>query len=98
MSVIPDWARALGPALFEGRIRSVPSDFNVVELLSLEFSDDGEHDWLRIRKTGANTHWVAQRLAEFAGVSVRDVGYSGLKDRHACTARPGQKRSGTNSR
>jgi len=56
-----------------------------VELLDIEFSGDGEHDWLHIRKTGANTAWVAEQLAGIAGVPVRDVGYSGLKDRHAVT-------------
>lgn len=83
MSPVPDWARAFGSPLIDGRIRSVPEDFNVTEILEVEFTDAGEHDWLLIRKTGANTHWVAERLARFAGVPVRDVGYAGLKDRHA---------------
>jgi tRNA pseudouridine13 synthase len=63
----------------------VPDDFRVTELLDIEFSGDGEHDWLWIEKTGANTTWVADQLARQAGVSSRDVGYSGLKDRHAVT-------------
>jgi len=75
----------LGPALFTGQIRSSVSDFIVVERLSVEFSDDGEHDWLWIEKEGANTVWVAEQLAHHAGVPLRDVGYAGLKDRHAIT-------------
>ena len=86
MPALPDWARAWGPPLFEGRIRSTPADFSVDELLSVEFSGEGEHDWLRIEKVGANTHWVAEQLAGHAKVPVRDVGFSGLKDRHAITA------------
>ncbi len=85
MPELPEWEHAFGPVLFAGRIRTTPDDFKVVEELDIEFAHEGEHDWLRIRKTGANTHWVAQRLAEFAGVGGRDVGYSGLKDRHAVT-------------
>lgn len=85
MSTLPAWARALGPTLFACRIRSAPSDFVVTELLDLDFSDDGEHDWLWVEKTGANTQWVAEQLASFAGIPPRDVGYSGLKDRHAVT-------------
>lgn len=85
MQDIPDWARAHGPSLFSAAIRSVPSDFVVTEDLSIEFSGDGEHDYLWIEKTGANTQWVAERLAEYAGVPARDAGYSGLKDRHAVT-------------
>jgi tRNA pseudouridine13 synthase len=48
-------------------------------------SGDGEHDFLWIEKSGANTVWVARSLARFAGVADRDVGYAGLKDRHALT-------------
>jgi len=45
----------------------------------------GEHIWLDIEKNGANTAFVAQQLAEAAGVEDRDVGYAGLKDRYAIT-------------
>lgn len=38
-----------------------------------------------MEKTGANTAWVAGQLARFAGVAERQVGYAGLKDRHAIT-------------
>ena len=85
MPAIPNWATALGPALFAAHIRSTPADFVVTELLDIELSDTGEHDWLCIEKTGANTVWVAEQLARHANVAVRDVGYAGLKDRHAVT-------------
>lgn len=85
MSQLPDWARALGTPLFVGRIRSAPADFIVTEQLAIEFTGDGEHDWLQVKKTGANTQWVAEQLARHAAVSARDVGYAGLKDRHAVT-------------
>ncbi len=81
----PEWARAHGPGLFTASIRAHPSDFVVVESCSIEFSGDGEHDYLWIEKTGANTNWVAECLAKHSGVPVRDVGYAGLKDRHAIT-------------
>lgn len=67
----------------QARLRAEPADFRVCEDLQVEFSDDGEHDLLWIEKTGANTAWVARKLAAYAGVKTRDVGYSGLKDRHA---------------
>ena len=85
MSPLPDWARSLGAVLFAGRIRTSPSDFVVTEVLDFEFSDDGEHDWLWVEKIGANTVWVAEQLAIHASISARDVGYAGLKDRHAVT-------------
>ncbi|MEL7185220.1 MAG: tRNA pseudouridine(13) synthase TruD [Pseudomonadota bacterium] len=85
MNSLPDWARAHGEPLFAARIRSTPEDFAVTEVLGYDFSDDGEHDYLFICKRGANTEWVARQLARFAGVAAKEVGYSGLKDRHAVT-------------
>ena len=76
-------ARAHGEALFSARIRSRPDDFEVVEQLGFEPDGDGEHDLLLMEKVSANTEWLARQLARFAGVSARDVGYCGLKDRHA---------------
>ena len=55
------------------------------EELGFTPSGDGGHDFLRVEKTGANTAWVAKALATHAGVPVRDIGYSGMKDRHAVT-------------
>lgn len=82
---MPDWARAHGPPLFAATIRTTPEHFDVTEELGVEFSGEGEHDLLYVKKKGANTEWVARQLAAVAGVSARDVGYSGLKDRHAVT-------------
>jgi len=82
---LPDWARAHGLPLFDVKIRVRPEDFRVTELLGFELDGDGEHDYLEIEKTHANTEWVARQLARHARVSARDVGYAGMKDRHAVT-------------
>lgn len=85
MHTLPDWARVWGPPLIAARIRASAADFVVTEELAIDFSDDGEHDWLNVEKINANTQWVAERLADHAGVAARDVGFAGLKDRHAVT-------------
>ncbi len=85
MTELPDWARAHGPPLFAAQIKTEPNDFIVTENLEIETSGDGEHDWLWVSKTGANTAWVADQLARHASVHSRDVGFAGLKDRHAVT-------------
>ncbi|MDD2769920.1 MAG: tRNA pseudouridine(13) synthase TruD [Methylococcus sp.] len=77
--------RAHGEVLCQGRIRVSPEDFRVDEILGFELSGQGEHAFLHIRKTGENTDYVAQRIAKLAGVKPMDVGYAGLKDRHAVT-------------
>ena len=77
--------REFGPPIVAAVVRRSPEDFVVVEELGFEPSADGEHDLLYVEKRGANTAWVARQLARVAGVAARDVGYAGLKDRHAVT-------------
>lgn len=77
--------RAHGAPLGQGRLRVLPQDFEVEEALGLTPDGEGEHLLLWVRKIGANTDWVARRLAQLAGVSPSAVGYAGLKDRHAVT-------------
>ena len=68
-----------------GAIRREPEDFVVDEILGFEPEGTGNHGLLVVEKRGANTGWVAAQLARHAGVAVRDVGFSGHKDRHALT-------------
>jgi len=82
---LPDWPRAHGLPLFAATLRRHAQDFEVTEELGFEPSGDGEHDFLFVEKTGINTEWLARQLAKFAAVPAKDVGYSGLKDRHAVT-------------
>jgi len=68
-----------------GVIRSCADDFQVDEIQQFTPSGEGEHVWLKIKKTGENTEWVAGLLAKIAEVPQKDVSYAGLKDRHAVT-------------
>jgi len=74
----------LAPA-FNGKLKTVPEDFIVTELMDVIPSGDGEHYWLDVSKVKCNTEQVAKALARFASVSARDVGYSGMKDFFAQT-------------
>ncbi|WP_242476796.1 tRNA pseudouridine(13) synthase TruD [Halochromatium glycolicum] len=76
---------AFGDPPLRAWLRSQPDDFIVDEQLAFGPDGDGEHALLRVRKTSANTEWAARRIAALAGVSVKAVGYAGLKDRHAVT-------------
>ncbi len=70
----------------EGDIKTLADDFQVTELVTnLNFSGEGEHLWLWVKKVNHNTDWVAQCLAKAAQVAVGQIGYAGLKDRHAVT-------------
>ncbi|WP_226704194.1 tRNA pseudouridine(13) synthase TruD [Microbulbifer elongatus] len=83
-----DWPRALGGAAIRADFRTEPEDFVVDELAAPEpapVPGESEHVIVQVRKRGANTGYVAQQLAQLAGVQSKDVGYYGLKDRHAVT-------------
>jgi tRNA pseudouridine13 synthase len=76
---------AHGGPLLRGVLRAEPADFVVEEQLGFEPGGAGEHVFVQIEKVQANTDWVAQKLAAFAGIAAVGVGYAGLKDRHAVT-------------
>ena len=82
---VSDAPAAYGPAPLQAALRAQPEDFRVEELLGFDPDGEGDHVLLRVEKRAANTRWVAGQLAAAAGVAVREVGYSGLKDRHAVT-------------
>ncbi|MDO3384479.1 tRNA pseudouridine(13) synthase TruD [Gilvimarinus sp. SDUM040013] len=80
-----DFPYAFGGPVAEADFRRVNSDFIVFEDLGFELSGEGEHIYLHLQKDGDNTEWLARQIAKLAGVEARDVGYCGLKDRHAVT-------------
>ena len=81
----PDWPYFLGAPQAEGNIRSAPEDFFVEEIPRVQPEGEGSHLWLWVEKHSANTDWVANEIARVAACAARDVGYAGLKDRHAIT-------------
>lgn len=77
---------ALGEPQVRAGFRVQPEDFQVDEQLGFALAGEGEHLYVHLRKRGANTAWVAEQLAKFAGVSSKDLGYAGRKDRRAVTS------------
>lgn len=77
--------QTMTPPILQAQYKAVATDFVVNEILQNTFTGDGEHLWLHIQKMGMNTAYLAKLLAEWADIPLRDVGYSGLKDRHALT-------------
>lgn len=84
-SLLPEWPHAYPLTGARALLKQHNSDFRVDEIPLLQPGGDGEHVWLHIEKDGANTAWIAKRLAELAGVNEMDVGYAGMKDRNAIT-------------
>lgn len=81
-----NWEYAHGLPQANARLKAQPEDFKVTELLDIELVGEGEHCWIWLTKRLQNTEQVAKELAKFAGVSFRDVSYSGMKDFQAVTS------------
>ena len=84
-TTLPQWPNAYPVSGASATLKFLNEDFIVTELPLQRPSGEGEHLWLDIEKNGANTAFVAQQLAEAAGVQDVAVGYAGLKDRYAIT-------------
>jgi len=76
---------ANGPPGVQASIKTEFSDFRVDEDLGFEPTGSGEHLYLQVKKTDLTTIQTARRLAETAGLPLRDIGYSGMKDRRGET-------------
>lgn len=85
---LPEWQRSLTPTFgvpAPGQYRAQAEDFIVDEQLDFTPENHGEHLWLRLEKRNQTTLDVVKQLSRLCGVTPRDIGYSGMKDRVAVT-------------
>jgi tRNA pseudouridine13 synthase len=83
--MLPELTYLHGKPESAGLLRNQKSDFKVFEQLPFSPIGEGEHLFIYIRKTGANTVFVARELAKYFKVKEQLVSYAGLKDRFAVT-------------
>ena len=62
-----------------------PRDFTVEEIPLYEPSGEGEHLMIKVRKKGLSTWELTDLLSNHLGIPRRQIGYAGLKDKHALT-------------
>ncbi|MFC4700535.1 tRNA pseudouridine(13) synthase TruD [Glaciecola siphonariae] len=79
------WVRLHGEPLATGRIKVCIDDFIVQERLGFALTGEGEHHLLWVEKRNTNTAFVAEQLAKFSGIALRDISYAGRKDKFART-------------
>ncbi len=65
--------------------RQNPRDFVVDEVPLYEFSGEGEHLVLHMRKKNLATWDAIGMIANHLGINAREIGYAGLKDKNALT-------------
>ncbi|WP_153447596.1 tRNA pseudouridine(13) synthase TruD [Vibrio algicola] len=83
--ILASLAYQLSTPIAQAKVKAQASDFQVREDLGFDFSGHGNHLMVRIRKQGENTSYVVNELAKACGVPSSNVGWAGLKDRHAVT-------------
>lgn len=69
----------------EFRFAQNSKDFVVDEVPLYEWSGEGEHLILKVRKRELTTWEMVKIIAKLVGADSRDIGYAGLKDRNGMT-------------
>jgi len=76
---------SLDHASIDFHFKQTPRDFVVEEIPLYDFSGEGEHLILFVRKKNLTTNEMLGVFARYLGIKNREIGYAGLKDKHAMT-------------
>lgn len=76
---------SLGHSSIDFHFKQSPRDFVVEEIPLYEFSGEGEHLILFVRKKNLTTNEMIGQIARYLGIKNKEIGYAGLKDKHAMT-------------
>ncbi|MCF2950450.1 tRNA pseudouridine(13) synthase TruD [Paraglaciecola aquimarina] len=79
------WLRQYPSLGISGQLKTSAEDFQVTETLGYEPTGEGEHIYLWVEKIGLNTAYLAEQIAKFTKLPLRNVTYAGRKDKHALT-------------
>lgn len=79
------WGFQYGRPVSTGLFKFQADDFQVTEDLGYSPTGEGEHQFIEVEKTNANTAFVAEQLAKFSKLPLRQVSYAGRKDKYAVT-------------
>lgn len=67
------------------RVKHIPEDFVVEELIDLDIKDKGEYAYFRLTKKGYTTFKAIELIAAKLNVPLKAIGFAGTKDRQAIT-------------
>jgi len=76
---------SLAHSSIDFHFKQSPRDFVVEEIPLYEFSGEGEHLILLVRKKNLSTPEMIGHIARYLGIKNKEIGYAGLKDKHAMT-------------
>ena len=66
-------------------LKQIPEDFIVQEVSSYQLKEQGKYLCFLLEKKGRNTMDVLNELARILHIPVKEIGFSGAKDKHAIT-------------
>ena len=72
-----------GQAQIGAVLRASADDFRVDEQIAFSADGDGEHWLIRVEKRDLSTPELVERLARDCAIHPREIGFCGLKDKHA---------------
>lgn len=67
------------------KLKQLPEDFKVVEILHLDLADSGEYSYYKLTKKNYNTLDAVRAIARKLNIKDKFLGYAGNKDRAAIT-------------
>ena len=73
------------PPVLKGQLKQSPADFRVDEILGFEPDGEGTHGLFLVEKSGITTGQMMGLLSKLSGAPERDIGFCGIKDKHAVT-------------
>ena len=77
--------RVCGLPQWQAGLKATPESFRVDEVLGFEPAGAGNHWLVRLEKRDMTTGALVDWAGKATGTRARDIGFSGLKDRHAVT-------------
>ena len=79
------WQYYYAKPVSTGIFKFQADDFLVVEDLGYQPCGEGEHQFIFVEKTNNNTAFVAEQIARFVNLPLRQITYAGRKDKYAVT-------------
>lgn len=80
-----NWHYISTQPISKATLKNSPQDFQVDEIIDENFSGSGEHQLIKIKKSGINTEDVVKAVSRLINKPAKLISYAGLKDRQALT-------------
>lgn len=72
-------------AIFMYKLKQIPEDFVVEEVINLDLIDNGDYSYFLIEKKNWNTKDIVKIIAKRLNIRERRINIAGIKDKIACT-------------